>query len=127
MYGIDYAKPIESSKRAWRDTLGTARVKYRRHDLRHSFVSRLASNPTISESTFKALSGHLSKRTLEHYSPVHQAAKRTARRVSNAPILRQGSHKVATAQPALLNVDRLAVRVLFDAVPRDGASLALLE
>jgi integrase len=55
-----------------------SRVKYRWHDLRHSFVSRLASNPTVSESTLKALSGHVSKRMLEHYSHVHAGAKQAA-------------------------------------------------
>jgi integrase len=43
-------------------------TKYGRHDLRHTFVSRLAENPTGSEETIKALAGHVSKRMLERFS-----------------------------------------------------------
>jgi integrase len=78
VYGVDLSRPMGEWKKAWTDALRAAGLKYRWHDLRHSFVSRLASNPTISESTLKALSGHVSKRMLEHYSHVHQGAKQAA-------------------------------------------------
>jgi integrase len=78
LYGIDLSRPIGEWKKAWTDALRTAGLKYRWHDRRHSFVSRLASNPTISESTLKTLSGHVSKRMLEHYSHVHASAKQAA-------------------------------------------------
>jgi integrase len=71
LYAVDYSKPLGLWKHAWRDALRMAGLHYRWHDLRHTFVSRLASNPTISESALKALSGHISKRMLEHYSHVH--------------------------------------------------------
>jgi integrase len=78
LYDVDLSKPIGEWKKAWVDALKAAGVKYRWHDLRHSFVSRLASNPNVSESTLKALSGHVSKRMLEHYSHVHTGAKQAA-------------------------------------------------
>jgi integrase len=78
LYGVDLSRPMGEWKKAWTDALRAAGLKYRWHDLRHSFVSRLASNPTISESTLKALSGHVSKRMLEHYSHVHVSAKQAA-------------------------------------------------
>lgn len=78
VYAVDLTRPLGQWKKAWRDALHAAGVRYRWHDCRHSFVSRLASNPTISESTLKALSGHVSKRMLEHYSHVHAGAKQAA-------------------------------------------------
>jgi integrase len=75
---IDVSRPMGEWKKAWTDSLRLAGLKYRWHDLRHTFVSRLASNPTVSESTLKALSGHVSKRMLEHYSHVHAGAKQAA-------------------------------------------------
>jgi integrase len=38
-------RPIKSWQRAWRSALKKAGVKYRWHDLRHTFVTRLAENP----------------------------------------------------------------------------------
>jgi integrase len=78
LYRVDLTRPIGAWKKAWTDALRMAGIKYRWHDLRHSFVSRLASNPVVSESTLKALSGHVSKRMLEHYSHVHAGAKQAA-------------------------------------------------
>jgi integrase len=78
LYDIDLSRPMGTWKKAWTDARSTANVQYRWHDLRHSFVSRLASNPQISEATLRALSGHVSKRMLEHYSHVHTGAKQTA-------------------------------------------------
>lgn len=56
----------------------TARTKselsYRWHDLRHSFVSRRAENPHVSEETVRAVS----RRMLERYSHIRTHAKRAA-------------------------------------------------
>jgi integrase len=78
LYGVDLNRPLASWKKAWADALRSAGLHYRWHDLRHSFVSRLAENPQVSEATLKALSGHVSKRMLEHYSHTRQAAKQAA-------------------------------------------------
>ena len=48
------------------------------HDCRHTFVSRLVENPGVSEQTVRALSGHVSKRMLEHYSHIRTSAKQAA-------------------------------------------------
>ncbi len=52
-------------------------VTCRMHDLRHSFVSALAQ-AQVADSTLMALTGHMSKRMLEHYSHVRNEAKRAA-------------------------------------------------
>jgi urate oxidase len=44
----------------------------------HTFISRLAENPNVSEETLKALAGHVSKRMLERYSHIRTKAKRAA-------------------------------------------------
>jgi integrase len=70
-------KPIGSWKVAWTACRDKAGVKCRMHDLRHSFVSALAQ-AQVADSTLMALTGHMSKRMLEHYSHVRNEAKRAA-------------------------------------------------
>ena len=55
-----------------------ASVDYRWHDLRHTFITRLAENPNVSEETIKALAGHVSRRMLERYSHIRTRAKEDA-------------------------------------------------
>jgi integrase len=58
----DLTRPVQSWSHAWTTALRAAGVRYRWHDLRHTFVSRLAENPMISEGTIMALAGHVSKK-----------------------------------------------------------------
>jgi integrase len=74
----DLSKPVQSWQRAWRTALDAAGVHYRWHDLRHTFITRLAENPAVSEQTIKALAGHVSKQMLERYSHIRAQAKRDA-------------------------------------------------
>jgi integrase len=53
-------------------------LHYRWHDCRHTFVSRLAENPAVSEQTIMALAGHVSKAMLARYSHIRSAAKQAA-------------------------------------------------
>jgi integrase len=78
LYAIDLNNPIGSWKKAWRDALKTAQLHYRWHDCRHTFVSRLAENPAVSEQTIMALAGHVSKAMLARYSHIRSAAKQAA-------------------------------------------------
>jgi integrase len=55
-----------------------ARVEYRWHDLRHTFVSRLAENPHVREETIRSLAGHVSKQMLQRYSHIRTHAKQAA-------------------------------------------------
>lgn len=65
-------------KSAWNIARRMAGVTCRWHDLRHTFISRLAENPNVSEQTIAALAGHVSKRMLERYSHIRAQAKRDA-------------------------------------------------
>ena len=78
IWDIDLNQPIGEWKKAWRLAFEEAGVRYRWHDCRHSFISRLAENPHVSEETIKSLAGHVSKRMLERYSHIRTQAKRDA-------------------------------------------------
>jgi integrase len=58
--------------------LSSGRVKYRWHDLRHSFITRLAKNPAVSEQTIMSLAGHVSRAMLQRYSHIRNQAKQAA-------------------------------------------------
>lgn len=78
VYDIDLTKPMAEWKTAWRRALKLAGLKYRWHDCRHTFITRLAENPRVSEETIRSLAGHVSKRMLERYSHIRTEAKRAA-------------------------------------------------
>jgi integrase len=77
-YGFDPSRPAGEWKKAWIDALGRAGLHYRWHDCRHSFITRLAENPAVSEETIRALAGHVSRKMLERYSHIRLAAKQAA-------------------------------------------------
>jgi integrase len=92
-HSIALNEPIGEWKKAWKIALGKAGkvgcktpeelksakpLKYRWHDCRHTFVTRLAENPKVSEETIRALAGHVSKKMLERYSHIRVAAKQAA-------------------------------------------------
>jgi len=54
-----------------------AKVDCRFHDLRHTFISRLAESQA-SDSTVMALAGHVSRAMMERYSHIRMEAKRKA-------------------------------------------------
>ena len=78
IYDIDFTKPMNGWKTAWRRARTEANVKARWHDLRHSLVSRLAEQPTVSEETIRALAGHVSRQMLSRYAHIRASAKRAA-------------------------------------------------
>lgn len=83
-YGTDPDTPLGSWKRAWTSAKKAAGVECRIHDLRHHFISRLAQTQT-PDATIQSISGHLSRRMLEHYSHVRLEAKRAAVGLLDSP------------------------------------------
>lgn len=70
-------KAIGSWKVAWSACRKNAGVDCRLHDLRHTFVSRLAEAQT-ADQTIMALAGHMSRKMMERYSHARNEAKRKA-------------------------------------------------
>ena len=64
-------------KVAWESARKAAGVSCRFHDLRHTFISRLAESQA-SDSTIMALAGHVSRAMMERYSHIRMEAKRRA-------------------------------------------------
>jgi integrase len=97
LYGVDLNRPMGSWRKAWRIASKAAGVRYRPHDMRHTFISRLAENPGVSEQTIKALAGHVSRQMLERYSHIRSEAKQAAilalEQQPIEPILGEPGHK----------------------------------
>jgi integrase len=74
---IDPSAPMHRWKVAWEGTRKAAGVSCRFHDLRHTFISRLAESQA-SDSTIMALAGHVSRVMMERYSHIRMEAKRRA-------------------------------------------------
>jgi integrase len=80
LWAIDLCRPMGnySYKRAYKTACGRARVDFRLYDARHTFVTRLAENPTVSEETIRQLAGHVSPRMLARYAHIRAKARREA-------------------------------------------------
>jgi integrase len=76
-YSIRPEVAIGSWKVAWTAARTKAGVNCRWHDLRHTFVSKMAEGQA-SDATIMALAGHLSRKMMERYSHVRNEAKRIA-------------------------------------------------
>ena len=74
---IDPTQPMHRWKVAWEGARKTAGISCRFHDLRHTFISRLAESQA-SDSTVMALAGHVSRAMMERYSHIRMEAKRRA-------------------------------------------------
>ncbi len=98
LYSVDLNRPMGSWRKAWRIASKAAGVSYRPHDMRHTFISRLAENPGVSEQTIKALAGHVSRQMLERYSHIRceakQAAIQSLEQQPIDPILEATGHKI---------------------------------
>jgi integrase len=101
IYDIDFSRPIGEWKSAWRRVLKDAGVKYRWHDLRHTFVSRLAENSAISEQTIREMAGHVSKEMMQRYSHIRIEAKKDAIASLERGNTNQGTHLVKSHQKSV--------------------------
>jgi integrase len=80
IWGVDHARPMStySYKTAFNTARRKAGVDYRLYDARHTFVTRLAENPKVSEETIRQLAGHVSPRMLARYAHIRAQARRDA-------------------------------------------------
>src|SRR5262249_36451145 len=76
------ASSYRTAFRTARQKAGTARqkagIRLRFYDARHTFVTRLAENPSVSEETIRQLAGHVSSRMLSRYAHIRAQARREA-------------------------------------------------
>ena len=89
---------------------GPAKLHYRPHDMRHTFISRLAENPNVSEQTIKALAGHVSRQMLERYSHIRSQAKQAAikalERGAIEPNLQPTGHRIGHSDASMHGADQ---------------------
>jgi integrase len=78
MYDVRLNCPMGEWKYSWLGACRVAGVRYRWHDLRHTFISRLGENPNVSEETIRSMAGHVSRKMLERYCHIRAGAKREA-------------------------------------------------
>jgi integrase len=76
MEALDSGRKLRGGLAAWRQAAAPF-CGLRFHDLRHQAITEMAE-AGASDATLMAVSGHMSRRMLEHYSHVRMAAKRTA-------------------------------------------------
>ena len=71
-------EPTATSGPAYDTAREKAGLEYRLYDARHTFVTRLAENPKISEDTIRQLAGHVRPRMLQRYAHIRVQARRDA-------------------------------------------------
>lgn len=75
---LDPSRPVKKWDTAWRNLrtpAGLSRLRF--HDLRHTIITEMAE-AGVPDHVMESISGHLSRRMLEHYSHVRLDAKREA-------------------------------------------------
>jgi integrase len=78
IYAVDATRPMGFWKKAWQRAQARAGLDYRWHDTRHSFITRLAENPGVSEQTIMSLAGHVSRSMMQRYSHIRNQARQAA-------------------------------------------------
>jgi integrase len=98
---IDPSRPIKSWRSAWRAALKRAGLQLRFHDLRHTCITKLAESQT-SEQTLMAISGHVSRKMIEHYSHIRMEAKQVAMDSIVEGVVHQNVHQGPAAHSDLV-------------------------
>jgi integrase len=75
---LDRAMSPSSYRTAFGTARRTAGIRFRFYDARHTFVTRLAENSSVSEETIRQLAGHVSLNMLSRYAHIRAQARRDA-------------------------------------------------
>ena len=94
IYDVRLERPMSMSsyKHAFKTARKKAGVECRFYDARHTFITRLAENPAVSEETIRQLAGHVNPKMLRRYAHIRVAARRAA---------------IATLEQGSLNSERI--------------------
>jgi integrase len=92
VYNVKLEAPMSPS--SYKPSFETARKKagiekIRFYDARHSFVTRLAESPAVSDETIRQLAGHVSQRMLARYAHIRAQARRDAIAALEASYIRE--------------------------------------
>jgi integrase len=90
VYNYDPTRPTGGWKTSWETCRKNAEVSCRWHDLRHTFISRMGEN-RVADQTLMAITGQLSRRTLERYSHSRMESKRAAVKTLDVLVGPEGS------------------------------------
>lgn len=82
---------VQTSASSWRTAKKAAKVQCRWHDLRHTFVSRVAAGVAM-DGTIQAMAGWTSAKMIERYSHVRNEAKRAV-----VSVFDQGTSKITNS------------------------------
>jgi integrase len=74
----DRAMSPSSYRTAFETARRSAGVRLRFYDARHTFITRLAENSSVSEETIRQLAGHVSPKMLSRYAHIRAQARRDA-------------------------------------------------
>jgi integrase len=75
---LDHPMSPSSYRTAFDTACRKAGIRLRFYDARHTFITRLAENPAVSEETIRQLAGHVSPRMLARYAHIRSEARRAA-------------------------------------------------
>ena len=80
VYDVALDRPMSPSSYAtgFNNARRKAGLSFRFYDARHTFVTRLAENPAVSEETIRQLAGHVSPKMLSRYAHIRAQARRDA-------------------------------------------------
>jgi integrase len=80
VYDVALDRPMSPSSYAtgFKNARRKAGLSFRFYDARHTFVTRLAENPAVSEETIRQLAGHVSPKMLSRYAHIRAQARRDA-------------------------------------------------
>jgi integrase len=99
VYQYDPLKPTGGWKTSWETCRNNAVVSCRWHDMRHTFISRMGENG-VPDQTLMAMTGQLSRKTLERYSHTRMESKRAAVRTFDLGAGPNGSPQISPQQRA---------------------------
>src|SRR6185437_13446629 len=76
----DPARHQTTFKTAWKTLITRAGIegRLRPYDLRHTVLTMLLEDPTVSEETVQAIAGHVGRQIIKVYSHVRLANRRQA-------------------------------------------------
>jgi integrase len=89
LYDVDLDRPMGSCRRAWRIGSKAASVRRPPHDMRHTFISRLAENPNVSEQRLRPSQSMSAARYSKAIATSARRQSKRRFRLSNSPISSQ--------------------------------------